>query len=1016
MTEQVKGYLGKDDILLENAATEATLKKLLEETIKMSKEHSSSLSSLLGRTDVPRDDYSDESSGMNILGKTVRAVGFTFGVLAGTSEKLGGAFKGVIGFADALANNGGKASNVFASLGGLPFGIGSVMQAFSALQKIQEEQLESYQKMTASGVGFSGNLDQMRLTAGRLNLTLPQFTELMSRNGEYLAKFGGNVLDGSKAFVRISSDLNNGPTGRALRGLGYTSEQISDHLIKYIAISGGRTESELKNTKLITAQTAGYLNELDRLAEVTGKSREEQEKALQTQAMEANWQLFLANLSDKDPNAGARLTKGLGDFTSLFGQAGADILKAGSQGIQVQTEEGQAFAKVSSRAYADMLRYGEAAKNGTMSSGELAKLQNKIRQEFSEDAAKFGTGVGAAAQVFAKIQEAGLQAARDHGKSSAQLDAVDARIKEEQINRGKSQAASQADQQVAMIKMANDVMAALLSLSRQLQPIMTQILGYFQTFIKSLSDYVVHHPNTIKDLGDQLSKLKDNIVYIKDILKNTFINIDSTLKSLGISWGTAIGGVILGIIALQKGLAGMVFGGVKGLISGGGGGAAGGAAEGAAGGTAGGVLKGLGAGFASAASWLFKGIAIGASLYAIGWGMEKLGTGLLPFQQLDWETIGKGLVAMTGLGALGAAAGALSELILPGALAIGALGLALQTFPSGILGELGDLFSKVSHAIGDLFVSTLNAVVEGLTNLSNINPAGLLGVAAGVTTLGGAFAVFGVGTFLTALTNYESLTNGLSKLTTIDPSNLENIGKGIKNFVKNLPGAVDSLSSYWGGIGSTLDSIGDGMIKISQSSPNNLILLTKFIQTVSAAKIGSSGIIIFNDNTVKLLDTFSKLPLKPNVDQVEKLKMLALTNMDAATRNLNNFGTSLDKLIKIDTTKMDILSESITKLKTAITPDKQEQNIARQGINYIVGLLGGTTSDMGPGTGSDTNDTSKYLNTNIGIPEGASAQEIIEKELQILNSNIARLVNLNVDIKDNTKRTVDNMNTNLFRR
>jgi hypothetical protein len=113
---------------------------------------------------------------------------------------------------------------------------------------------------------------------------------------------------------------------------------------------------------------------------------------------------------------------------------------------------------------------------------------------------------------------------------------------------------------------------------------------------------------------------------------------------------------------------------------------------------------------------------------------------------------------------------------------------------------------------------------------------------------------------------------------------------------------------------------------------------------------------------------------------------------------------------------MDILSESITKLKTAITPDKQEQNIARQGINYIVGLLGGTTSDMGPGTGSDTNDTSKYLNTNIGIPEGASAQEIIEKELQILNSNIARLVNLNVDIKDNTKRTVDNMNTNLFRR
>ncbi len=69
--------------------------------------------------------------------------------------------------------------------------------------------------------------------------------------------------------------------------------------------------------------------------------------------------------------------------------------------------------------------------------------------------------------------------------------------------------------------------------------------------------------------------------------------------------------------------------------------------------------------------------ALGAATWVAAWGFK-------PFQELDWSTIGKGLTALGGIGVLGAIAGTAAPLLLLGAAGLGAMGLAAMAIGSGL--------------------------------------------------------------------------------------------------------------------------------------------------------------------------------------------------------------------------------------------------------------------------------------------------------------------------------------------
>jgi hypothetical protein len=126
--------------------------------------------------------------------------------------------------------------------------------------------------------------------------------------------------------------------------------------------------------------------------------------------------------------------------------------------------------------------------------------------------------------------------------------------------------------------------------------------------------------------------------------------------------------------------------------------------------------------------------------WAIG---EALGT----FADLDWETIGKGMLAVAGLGVIGAVAGMAAPLIAAGGAALLVMGAALF-----VIGE-------AMQAVGKGFAE----MADGLEKIGKLDGSNLLLVGAGLASIGVGMAALGVGTAVAGVSNL--VTGFLSAVT-----------------------------------------------------------------------------------------------------------------------------------------------------------------------------------------------------------------------------------------------------------
>jgi len=150
------------------------------------------------------------------------------------------------------------------------------------------------------------------------------------------------------------------------------------------------------------------------------------------------------------------------------------------------------------------------------------------------------------------------------------------------------------------------------------------------------------------------------------------------------------------------------------------------------------------------------------------------------FADLDWETIGKGMLAVAGIGIIAAVMGNAIVPITLGAAAIGLLGGALW-----IVGE-------AMQAVGKGF----SEMTDGLTKLGQLDGSNLIQVGAGLAAIGAGMAVFGAGTAAAGIGN---LVGGFLNLVTPGKSPVEQImmmgekgnlinqaGTGVMNLAKGL--------------------------------------------------------------------------------------------------------------------------------------------------------------------------------------------------------------------------------------
>ena len=239
------------------------------------------------------------------------------GIAQGTGNflnTLGQAAQGNLNFAGALK----EVTAVMGHFGPVGQVIGAVTQSVGA------NLVEMNQNMMASsrfGMGFSQNLGQFAEELGKAGIGQQQWVNLLQSNAKYLSGSASSAQESAQLFLKQAQELRSEKQVQQamLSGIDFSefTDQllISTNLLKFQGIETQRTQKILQESVVTTVA------ELDNMARITGKSRQEIQKGIDQQ-QQSN-QMRIARLSMSAEQL-ARYNESLPKITS-YGQGFANL-------------------------------------------------------------------------------------------------------------------------------------------------------------------------------------------------------------------------------------------------------------------------------------------------------------------------------------------------------------------------------------------------------------------------------------------------------------------------------------------------------------------------------------------------------------------------------------------------------------------------------------------------------------------------------------------------------------------
>ena len=488
----VTGNIGDQNVVLDNAATEATLRLLLQATIASSKDEKNAIANMIEKAGLDPAKVQKTHVELTNLEQAAAKLGGAYAGLEDATNKLKVGLIASSAFIGSLTEGSGKASNLFGALGKLPGPLGLLGTGFEIAAKFQEEQLKNYQSLSKSGVNFAGSLTNMRISVSETGLTMDEFVNLVKNNGDAFSKMGGSVNDGAESFTRLGKAMFASKTGDNLRALGFTTEEINKGMLNYISNTGGRTKAEMSNTKQLVqlvASTGEYMKQLDYLTEVTGKSREAQEADLKDAAANKAWEAFLQTLSPSEKN---KAVAGYLESMARGGKGAAQAFMFLAQGLPPATKAAAEYAGVQGNMYAVTVAQVAAITDSNKTMDDMRRIGARYGAAAVADIKNLGKA-GSAIQNFhlglegLSVAQATANRAVANGTDTvagaiAQLNSV----QEKQAARERSEADAAATANKAVNELGQKLLRDLLPAFQTMAPIIVKIvtgLSYLMEFL-----------------------------------------------------------------------------------------------------------------------------------------------------------------------------------------------------------------------------------------------------------------------------------------------------------------------------------------------------------------------------------------------------------------------------------------------------------------------------------------------------------------------------------------------------
>jgi hypothetical protein len=245
-----------------------------------------------------------------------------------------------------------------------------------------EGSINTFRELSRSGSNFSNDLVGLSAAAYGSRLNLDDFSKIVVDNGKYLTGLGGSVTRGTEVFSKLSKSFFDSNFDTELRNLGYTSKELNEVLALQAGIQRTANSDTKESRESTISSAAALAKEMDLMAKLTGKSRQEQIEIMQK------------NKVDGQVEARLRLLT---------------IGKTEEEAKRIKTEAAAALKQ------AEIEGRGQLAK-------EMFATGTVMSQTARDQAATFGAATTATAEQMEALRRGEFETARQYGdKATAEM-------------------------------------------------------------------------------------------------------------------------------------------------------------------------------------------------------------------------------------------------------------------------------------------------------------------------------------------------------------------------------------------------------------------------------------------------------------------------------------------------------------------------------------------------------------------------------------------------------------------
>jgi len=222
------------------------------------------------------------TSSLNLLRRSTGA--FVGGMAKGDASL--GSFAGIV------SSSSKTLSEFAARVPAIGVAIGKVIEIAGAGAAFMIEQydlaLGTFQDMSKIGaIGIDG-IDTMRQNMVEAGVPLAQFAKMIALNNEALVGLTGSADNSAKQFSAMMHTMRTG-LDQELRMLGFSADEIGETLSNFANLQRRLGNLQHLDQQMLTTGAVAFGKELDAIAKLTGQSRTEQQKTLESAMREGRY-------------------------------------------------------------------------------------------------------------------------------------------------------------------------------------------------------------------------------------------------------------------------------------------------------------------------------------------------------------------------------------------------------------------------------------------------------------------------------------------------------------------------------------------------------------------------------------------------------------------------------------------------------------------------------------------------------------------------------------------------------